>query len=92
MSTIQRRQVYAIQPLRAQVECAFCGDCTWWAKRPSLIYRGSHRYARWCCESCGRTSERVRTYAEAAQKTKAALASGPGSPAWREYQNLDTYM
>ena len=92
MATVTRRQIYSLKPLRVQVPCAFCGSLTWWARRPELVYRGSHRYGRWCCESCGRTSEHSQSYAAAKRTTEAALLSGPGTPAWRAYQALSTYL
>lgn len=90
MAKVIRRQVFALKPIRVQVSCAFCGSVTWWSKRPELVYRGSHRCARWCCDACGRNSERVRAYAAAKQKTEAALKCGPDTPEWRAYQALET--
>ncbi len=92
MKIVSRRQVYTLRPVKVRVACAFCGHQTWWANRPALVYRGSHRYARWCCEECGRTSENGRSFAAAKRTTEAALQCGPDTPAWRAYQALDTYM
>lgn len=84
------RQVAALQPLRAQVPCAYCATVTWWEKRPELVYRGSHRYARWVCAECGRTSERARAYANGLAVTQDALRAGPGTQSWRAYTQLET--
>jgi transposase-like protein len=88
---VYRRQTMALLPIRAHVVCAFCGSGTWWEKRPELVYRGSHRYARWCCSACGRTAERARTYTENHAATREALMRGPQTPEWARYQRTDTY-
>jgi hypothetical protein len=62
MAGIIRREFLALKPIRALVRCGFCEKDTWWAKRPALVYHGSHRYPRWCCEECGSTRERVARF------------------------------
>jgi hypothetical protein len=91
LATITKVQVFALKPLRARVACAFCGDLTWWEKRPELVFRGSHRYPRWCCSECGRTAERCAEYARHLSVTRLALKRGPGTPEWLAYTKIDSY-
>ena len=91
MSQITSKQVTCLKPSRAFVHCAFDGTGTWWESRPALVYRGSHRYGRWCCSVCGRTRDRVAHYVDACAKTVEAMKAGPGTRAWDAYTHLDTY-
>jgi len=92
VAKVIRRQIIALKPTAVYVQCHFCGTATRWEKRPELVYRGVHRYARWCCSQCGRTRERGTLYAHEVVQTRAALQDGPGSKAWIAYEKLETYV
>ena len=87
---IIRKQFLGLRPLRAKLFCAFDQTGTWFAKRPELVFRGSHRYARWCCEECGRTPQNLKRFGALRAATLAAFAAGPGTLAWSEYERLQS--